>query len=334
MQSAFEFLFRNELLDRYILELTLEQVAIAEALAVMFFVIGVVYNVAIAVVRSRGMQPIDFGEFARAVVMMFALGLYIPLVSFPVTVLDIINRATQPSQAEVVDYSTKLGRHTYENGIIGVLQKEFVPDPENPTDQENDVQTEELSLWSYLGIALSPTSFGSALLDMVTVSLASVVRIVIQAVLKILSLIFFVFGPYAWVVSILPIWRDRMVIWFNSFITIYFTYVVFNILDRILYYNLFKDLFSAVSQYQYAPHQSLALNLSILVVYLLPFWISGKIVGSSDAGRFLSMFFQVGTAMASTGLSKLGGFRQLAAISGKGGALAAGGAAKDAMSPK
>ena len=118
-----------------------------------------------------------------------------------------------------------------------------MPDPDNPVSDEEDIHVEELTLWDYLGMALSPANASSFFLDMVTVSLASVIRIIVQALLKILSLVFFVFGPYAFVVSILPMWKDKMVVWFNTFITIYFAYVVFNILDRILYFNLFKDLF-------------------------------------------------------------------------------------------
>ena len=122
-----------------------------------------------------------------------------------------------------------------------------------------------------------------------------------------------------------------MVVWFNTFITIYFTFIVFNILDRILYFNLFKDLFSSLNAFEYTGHQSLALNIAVLVVYILPFWISGKIVGSSDSGRFLSMFAQMGTAVSYAGLSKVGGFKQLAGISG-GGKGSSGAKNIDAMS--
>lgn len=315
MQQAYQWLFEDDLLDGYIISLTLEQIAIAEALAVMFFVIAVIYNVLTTVVKSRGMQPINFAEFARVIVVMFMLGLYIPVIGFPVKIIDLISQATEPSTDEIIDYSRKLGEHTYENGLIGTLQNEFVPDPENPVDDEEDLHTEQLTLWDYLGMALSPASAGVFLLDTITISLASVIRIIIQAILKILSLVFFVFGPYAFVASILPIWKDKMVVWFNTFITIYFTYVVFNILDRILYFNLFKDIFSSTNLFAYTAHQSLALNIAVLIIYILPFWISSKIVGSSDSGRFLSMFAQVATAVSYAGLSRVGGFKQLADIS-------------------
>ncbi len=334
MQEAFEWIFNDELLDEYILRLTLEQIAIAEVLSVMFFVIAVIYNVLTSIIKSRGLQPINFAEFTRIIVIMFALGLYIPLVGFPVKIIDLINKATQPSSSEIVDYSIKIGEHTYQNGLSGMLEREFVNDPDDPIPGEEDIQPEKLSLWGYLGIALSPLSAGSFLLDMISVSLASVIRIIVQALLKILSLVFFVFGPYAFVVSILPIWKDKIVVWFNTFITIYFTYVVFNILDRILYFNLFKDLFSAMNAYEFTVHQSLAINLSILIVYLLPFWISGKIIGGSDAGRFLSMFSQVSTALTYAGIAKIGGFKQLANISGGSKGSAASSSSKDAMSTK
>ena len=332
MQQAFEWLFRDGLLDNYILKLTLEQVGIAEALAVMFFVIGVVYNVATTLIKSKGMQPINFAEFARIIVIMFALGLYIPLIGFPVKIVDLINRATRPSMEEISDYSQKLGENTYNNGLIGMMEKDYVPDPDNPKPEDEDTHTEDLSFWDYLGLALSPANAGAFFLDLFTVSLTSAIRVIVQALLKILSLVFFVFGPYAFVVSILPIWKDKMVVWFNTFITIYFSYVVFNILDRILYYNLFKDMFSYINLSGYTAHQSFALNVAVLIVYILPFWISGKIVGSSDSGRFLSMFAQLGTAITYAGLTKMGGFRQLASISGN--KLTNSDAKKDAMSTK
>ena len=316
MEESIEWLFKDELLDSYIIELTLEQVVIAEGLAVMFFVISIIYNVLTTVVGSGGVRPIDFGEFGRIVVIMFALGLYIPLVGFPIKIIDLINRATQPSFQEAVDYSRKLGEYTYENGMIGYLERTYMPDPENPVKEEQDIHAEELTLWDFLGMALSPLSAGSFVLDVLAVSLAATVRIIMQALLKILATVLFVFGPYAFVASILPIWRGKIVVWFNAFITIYFSFVIFNILDRILYFNLFKDVYSQANFYEFTVHQSLALNIAIVTLYLMPFWIAGKVVGGSDAGRFLSLFAQLSTSFSYGSLAKMGGFRQLAKISG------------------
>ena len=315
MEEAIQWIFDDKLLDGYIMELTLEQIMIAEGLAVMFFIISIIYNVLTTVVRSRGIQPIDFSEFGRIVVIMFALGLYIPIVGFPVKIIDLVNEATQPSGQEVVDYSHKLGEHTYENGMIGYLERTYMPDPDNAVPEDEDLHAEELTLWDFLGMTLSPMSAGSFLLDLVAVSLASTVRIIMQALLKILALVLFVFGPYAFVASILPIWRNKIVVWFNAFITIYFSFVVFNILDRILYFNLFKDVYATGNLYAFTVHQSLALNIAIITLYLLPFWIAGKVVGGSDAGQFLSMFAQLSTTVSYGGLSKIGGLKQLARIS-------------------
>ena len=302
MNEVIESILTDPLLETYILSLTWTNVAIAEGLAVLFLAMALVYNLFVHFLRTKGRELLEYAETARILVIIFMIPFYVPLLSVPVTIIDVVNDFTKPTTGELADYAAVLGENVYENGFISQLAREFSVTPEvkeevldeNPTA---DTGTETLDFWDFLGSSLNPSSLGMFLLDMVTVSLASIIRFVIQALLSILTKVFFVLGPFALVVSILPIWKDKMVVWFNTFITIYFTYVVFNIFDKILYANLIKDLVGSASfgEMGTSSYQSLVLNLVMLVLYFMPFWVSGKIVGSSDAGRFLALTSQIAT---------------------------------------
>jgi hypothetical protein len=330
MNDFVKMIFDDVFLNRYIIGKTMQQVYIAEGLAAMFFVIATCYNLVTNTIKSFGLRPLDIGAFGRTVVLMFLIGVYVPLVAFPIGIINVITRLTEPSVADEQKLAQGIVASASENGLTGSLDKEYTSDPDvDKTQQESNAEAETSNLWDYLGMALSPGALGMLLLDAIAVGIAGIIRFLMQSILASVAQILFILGPYALAVSILPIWQDKIGVWFNTLITIYFSFVVFNIMDGILLYNMGKD-YDRLLAGEFSTHQTLAMNLTILVLYLLPTWLAGKIVGSSDAGRVISMAAQTAAVVASSGLAKIPGFDKIAS----GSASNAAAASKDAMDVK
>jgi hypothetical protein len=49
----------------------------------------------------------------------------------------------------------------------------------------------------------------------------------------------------------------------------------------------------------------LLLSVCMIILYTLPFWITGKVVGSADAGRFLSQTMQIASMGVGGAMSKV-----------------------------
>lgn len=325
--NTVQWVFEDTLTDTYILGKTALQVGICEGLAVMFFLIATVYNVVVNTIHSFGLKPLDISAFGRTVVLMFVVLFYIPLISFPIGVVSVVYKLTETTYEEERQLGEMIIKSTTENGFTGQLQKDFKNDDTKPAPEATDPEAETMSLWDYMGTMLSPATLSAMVLDGLAIGIAQVVRVVIEELLKYLGQLFFILGPYAFAAAILPIWRDKAVVFFNTLITIYFSMVIMNIMDGVMLHNLANDIDTAGMEM----HKSFSMNIVLIVCYLLPMWIAGKLVGSSDAGRFLSMFAQTATAVAGTKLAQFG-FGKIAA--GGGGASNAAAASKDAMSTK
>jgi hypothetical protein len=318
MNEAINSFLKANPTDSYMMTLAGQQVLICEGLAVMFFIIATIYNLFTNTIKSFGLRPMDISEFGRTVAVMFALGLYIPLTLFAIGIVSTVQDMTSIDASEQALFEK---------------QYNFNPDEPSGIKEKDDVEPEALSVWDFIGESLTPSGIGALILDTITVALAGIVRVLIQVLMTLCANVLFVLGPYAFAASILPIWRDKISVWFNTLITIHFSFIVFNLLDQILYHNLFKDFFGdplSAGEDSGSVVYSLALNIAVIIAYLLPMWFAGKVVGSSDAGRFLSTFMQSATTIATAKIGGISGFGNVA-----GGGSAASNVAsvsKDAMS--
>jgi hypothetical protein len=335
MNEAINSFLKANPTDSYMMTLAGQQVLICEGLAVMFFIIATIYNLFTNTIKSFGLRPMDISEFGRTVAVMFALGLYIPLTLFAIGIVSTVQDMTSIDASEQVLFEKNMSEQGFNHGMSGQIDRQYNFNPDEPgeTKEKDDVEPETLSVWDFIGESITPSGIGALILDTITVALAGIVRVLIQVLMTLCANVLFVLGPYAFAASILPIWRDKISIWFNTFITIHFSFVVFNLLDQILYHNLFKDFFGdplTVREDSGTVVYSLALNIAVIIAYLLPMWFAGKVVGSSDAGRFLSTFMQSATTIATAKIGGIGGFGNVA-----GGGSAASNVAsvsKDAMS--
>lgn len=295
-------------LNNWALPFTAKMVGICWAFLASFIAIAFIYNIAITLVRTSGAKAFDLSKLTRVVVLAFALGVYIPLSYSATKIMSVMEYATRPSLTKT-EITETFVTNAYEN-----RKKELSADGEYSTTDKIDAAIDGASA------AVSSFSLGALFGDFFNSMIKLGLRTAISLINSILIQVFFVLGPFALLFSILPGFEQKFHSWLSTFITFLFVPVVFNILDGIMVYTYKGVLESGAAATMYL---HMVYNIVTLVMYILPYWIAGKVVGSSDAGRFLSQTGQ----LASMGAGKVSGMMSKMASTKFGGGSSGSGSA-------
>lgn len=309
MNTLYEFPDLTEWATTY----TATIVTVCLAFVGLFMAIAVVYNVAQSLFKTMGRKPIDLSKLSRMIVLAVALTAYIPLALGVASLDELLIDATKPTLTrEQVTL------------IYSLEQADKLSD-------SLEADSDGWSLWKTAKtIWETATNLSGALVTYVTENINSkllmIIRLLISYLNNVMIEIFFALGPFSILISVLPGFEQKFYSWLSTWLTMLFVPVVYNVLDGI-----------TITYYQYNLTQNGSVlrqtgwDIALVIVYLLPFWIAGKIIGNADAGRFISQTGQIATMALTKGLAatKLGG------ISGHGsGAMNANSVAtagKDAM---
>lgn len=292
-------LFAYPELGSWIIKYALQIVAVCLAFKVLFFGIAILYNMSSTLFKSNGLKPIDVSKLARIMVFGILLGAYIPAALFTHSTFKLMHEYTKPAitKAQVLTVYIEKQRNLVEERLIA------------------DNEGEELSITDkaqveWAGVKASATTAVSSMFSntIATELVLTVVQLFVQQITSILMQILFVLGPFSILFSILPGFEGKFFKWFSTYITMCFIPIVYDVLNGIIIAK-YSDTLSEFSVSNIAG--SFSMNLVMIVVYLLPFWIAGVVVGSADAGRFLSQTGQLATMALQKGaaglLSKAGG---------------------------
>lgn len=275
--------------EGWMYDYTLVQIGICEALVGLFLAISFFWNITHTVAKSYGAKPININLMIRGLVIAFALPFYIPLAYVVFEVLDLIRQYT------VID------------GLGDIIVDAAKAAKQNSLQVAAENKAQELGWFDEMA-AMGEFGYSwlkGGLLRIVNSPLEGVkivIRSVIQSLTKVLIVIFFVLGPYSWVFSILPSFENKLEQWFKTYFTLCFVPITFNVIEGI-YHMLFKDVLTNSTMVG-GWFEIFALGVVFIIVYTLPFWITGKIVGSADAGRFLSQTVQIASTAMKPRLSK------------------------------
>jgi hypothetical protein len=314
-------LFEFANLTAWAMPFTVKMVAACWAFLAAFIAIAFVYNIAITLFRTSGTKPFDLSKLTRVVVLAFTLAMYIPLSYGAATLMSTMEYMTRPgiSKAQIAQ--------TFVQDSYQERKAELSADGEYSGTDRIDAGVEGAKA------AASTFSLSAVFGDAVNSIIKLSVRTGISLINSILIQVFFCLGPFALLFSILPGFEQKFHSWLSTYVTFLFVPVVFNILDGVMVYTYEGVLKSSSSLNMYMHG---VYNVITLVLYILPYWIAGKVVGSSDAGRFLSQTGQ----LATMGAGKVGGMMTKMASSRFGGGGSSGSAsagnvadtAKDAFS--
>jgi len=290
-------------LSDYAIGFTAKTIAVLMGFLALFLIIAYVYNIAVTLFSSKGRSAINFAKLGNVVVLSFFLVCYIPLTLGVTEIMKLMEKATRSSLLE--------------QDVRNIF------DTDSQIEEEADETagvTEDLSLKDKMSglfenVKKSAKGFVLKILmgELAFDTLKIFLRLLISKLNQDLIVVFFCLGPFACLFSVLPGYEKKFMTWLTAYVTFLFVPIVFNLLDLInvasFTYIIEKG---GITDFYWRT----TTNAVTLILYILPFWIAGKVVGSADAGRFLSTTGQIATfaiggtaskAMSAFSKSKYGG---------------------------
>ncbi len=291
-------LFEFPRITGWLTKYTAEIILVCLSFKALFIAIAFVYNMAVTLFKSKGMKPIDVSKISRVVVLAFCLVWYIPLAVTTSSLMGIMYEYSKPKLSKTQ--------------IMTAYIKEQGDQAKQKVIEENgepDLSTME---WIQAEWATLKATIKTFLLTQVTGVMGSdllllTIRGIVAALTNVLIKVFYVLGPFAILFSILPGFESKFYSWLSTWITMLFIPTVYNILEGINIAH-FAEVIEKTGLENIMTHN--IINTTMIILYLLPFWIAGKVVGNADAGRFLSQTGQLATMAMGKGvtsvLSKMG----------------------------
>lgn len=297
----------------------------------VFILISLVYHVAKNITSSGGKKTLELKFLTRAFSISIMLACYIPVATATFYLMDVVVKATELSETEWRSISDK------NNAFIRSLAEFEEPSTLIVDPETGETKKAEAGFWdkakSYtsqgidkIGQAMAYSKIQS--LTGITSVVLLLLGLIIRSLIRGLVYLFFIIGPFAVVVSILPMFEGRLVAWYKTYLTVLFSGVVYNLINYVylaMYLNAVDGIGNGVISIAGGDvnlFKFFADSVGVIIMYLLPFWISGKIFGSESAGRFLSQTMQ--TAILATGyggrlfaMKAAGGAQSLGSTLGK-----------------
>ena len=306
-------------LNKFAVGLTVKVVGVCLLFLTICIIIAYVYNIAVTLFSSKGKSAINFSKLGRVAVMSFFLVCYVPVTY---TITELMKLMAKATKEELL----------YED-----IDKIFNTDSKMVTSDEDEKPEEKkLSFWDsildYMDKIVKTLTFNVVYIfsDLAWDSLKTLIRWLFAGINQQLIILFFVLGPFACLFSVLPGFEGKFMAWLTTYLTFLFVPIVFNVLDLINrasfnYMIEHSDIIDMMGRG--------LVNLCSAIMYCMSFWIAGKIVGATDAGRFVSFSGQL-AAMGAGMAAKLGATKFGGGAMGMGGGNVsnAASASQDAMS--
>jgi hypothetical protein len=327
--------FSNDIFEAVTVQMTKQTQAIAIGLAVFLFLITLGYNymkhsIDSATGDSSDGKIVDIKDIVRCIVIIFFISIY------SLTVLPAINdtvrgfnQLTIPSTDQQTQLNTQVKQYlknqqTKENDDKIQAAQATLNDPNASTQDkekaQNIIDDQDPSVVSQIADAFDFEKaferLGAWVMGEFLNLLSAIVKLVVGVLAVVLFKFLLVIGPLALAVSIAPIFRNQVDIWFGTTITTGLVITTMHILDCFMY-GLINMISSADSFTTEDARISTVINITIVIMYLMSFWLTSKWIGKGDAGRFVSKAVTLAT------LATLAFVGAGAAAAGKGGGGAA-----------
>lgn len=128
---------------------------------------------------------------------------------------------------------------------------------------------------------------------------------VIKTLIGVLAILIFkvllCFGPMALAVSVIPMMKNQADTWFGTTLGAGMALTTINIIDHIVY-TIYEVTVLQSNSGSFEAEQisyTIISSLSIMIMYLMSFWLTSKWIGKGDAGRFVTKAITL-AAMAAT----------------------------------
>lgn len=295
-----DFLWGSDFVDEYMVAYALKMTGVAGAIAVPAFFTNLAWNYLKATLTG-GMSTGNFfspADLTVAFSFLIILSSYVPIVTTVLSGISYINSAT---------VLTDQDRDKYIAVIDTILSREDLQQIEAGVEDKGSVigQVENFFL-------NAPTIFMDMVFMEVTRAVLAVISLVIGFIAKGVIAVLYIMGPLGIAVSILPWFREKIMEWLGTLLNVAFVFTTMNILDGVVILQM--DTVMTCFQHSEIMSQGhiLAMNISIIILYCMSFWLTSKFIGSDSAGRVLSTAVGAATSVASIMAGSPGGANMIA----------------------
>jgi len=302
-------IFDSRLINYSVDDLTDYMVIVSTALLPVFYCINWVWSFAKHTFLNIGEKP----KFLEKADLYRGALLWMLVASYPYAFGAIESLAFEIiAQTEPANYAAWKANH----GAIAVEMLNV--DASKKTTDEGSIGGSP-STFDILGSILKAIgSMGSGMITQIFVFLGYIVSIVVGGLSYLISKVFFIIGPLAITFSILPPFKDKLDKWFGVWLGVTLNLLTLNLLTSLLIGVTMDSVESVGVAIASGEGDVLGgnyfavtiFNVIIIVMYVLSFWITSFIVGSSDAGKVLSTAVGAATSMMAYGAMKGGAAAQ------------------------
>jgi len=353
-----DFFFKSDFLDSVVASVTFKVCCVALTLSVIFFLGTAAWNVATSSVKrlndSNAERFFDKQEMIRSIFLMICIIIYMPLTWSVLGVCEIVCSTIVPSE-EIASLNEQImlqiDEATDSDQNIPEEVKNLLALYDDPQTSETDREVARALLKDEFGIdatashekrikqykpntpngilkvlyaimnILNPVTWTRVVTSAIVSLLLFLVRMVINFFAINLVKVLVCIGPMAFAFSIIPAFRDKITDWFSTLLNAVFVFFTLNVLEAVVYSMMwnFSDITKNPLEVFRNSQNVMAMEITIIILYLMAFWLTSKFVGKSDAGRVITKAVALAT-MAT-----------MAIITGGAGAGAAGAAGTGAI---
>ena len=322
-----DFFFKSDYLDQVVASVTFKVCCVALTLSVIFFLGTAAWNVAVSSIKrmndGNAERFFDKQEMIRSIFLMVCIIIYMPLTWSILGVCEIvcgtivpseeiaslneqmmlqIDEATDPEQNVPEEVKNLLALYDHPQTSAedrevarALLKDEFGIDATAPHDERmNQYKPNTPSgmlkvLYAIMNI-LNPATWIRTGVSVIVSLFLFLIRMVINFFTINLVKVLVCIGPMAFAFSIIPAFRDKVTDWFSTLLNAAFVFFTLNVLEAIVYGMMwnFSDMTKNPLEVFRNTNNVMAMEITIVILYLMSFWLTSKYVGKSDAGRVIT----------------------------------------------
>ena len=322
-----DFFFKSDYLDSVVASVTFKVCCVALTLSVIFFLATAAWNIAASSVKrindGQAERFFDKQEMIRSIFLMVCIIIYMPLTWSVLGVCELVCGTIVPSQevaslhqqamyqfGEVMDaeqnipeevrnllalYDDPESSQQDREAARSLLRDEFGIDaaasPQERISQYRPNAPNGMlkALYAILNL-LNPATWTRVVVSALVSLLLLLIRMVINFFAINLVKVLVCLGPMAFAFSIIPAFRDKVTDWFSTLLNAAFVFFTLNVLEAIVYGMMwnFSDITQNPLTVFYNTQNVMAMEITIIILYLMAFWLTSKFVGKSDAGRVIT----------------------------------------------
>ena len=356
-----DFFFKSDYLDNVVASVTFKVCCVALTLSLIFFLATAAWNVAASSVKrindGHAERFFDKQEMIRSVFLIICIVIYMPVTWSVLGVCEIVCGTIVPSEEIAILNEQALIRFDESMDVDQSVPEEvknllaLYDDPE--TSQQDREAAKDL-LKSEFGVdataspeerirqyspktpngilkvlyaimnLLNPQTWTRVIISTLVSLVLYLVRLVINFFAINLVKVLVCLGPMAFAFSIIPAFRDKITDWFSTLLNAAFVFFTLNVLEAIVYGMMwnFSDITKNPFEVYMNTQNVMAMEITIIILYLMAFWLTSKFVGKSDAGRVITKAVTLATMATMAVLTGGAG----AAVAGAAGAAGKAGA--------